>query len=385
MRRRDFMNVFIGAPGLAASLKAPAAGCRLEFRPERLAENPVIKPGMDPRLEAEARKYGYVNINGPSLIRVPSWIKDPLGKYYLYFAHHKGEYIRMAYADDLAGPWKIYGPGTLQLEESGFPTEPAGPGSMFDAAASVLDKYPPKVAWAIIRVGLAARLAASDREAEGKGGSKETRPHIASPDVIVDHDRKQIRMYYHGMLADSNQMSRVALSDDGINFRARPELLTSPYLRVFPFRGMYYGLSMPGLFCRSRDGLEGFEIRPGLVFGVNMRHCGLLLCGSTLYVFRSRVGDAPERILCSTVDLSSSEWNDWKATGEREVMRPRKSWEGAGLPVAPSQRGEVTRPENQLRDPAIFEEKGKIYLLYACAGEHGIAIARLHEKEVCKG
>jgi hypothetical protein len=32
---------------------------------------------------------------------------------------------------------------------------------------------------------------------------------------------------------------------------------------------------------------------------------------------------------------------------------------------------------NQLRDPAIFEEDGQIYLLYAVAGESGIAIAEI--------
>jgi hypothetical protein len=32
---------------------------------------------------------------------------------------------------------------------------------------------------------------------------------------------------------------------------------------------------------------------------------------------------------------------------------------------------------NQLRDPAIFEENGRVYLLYAVAGESGIAIAEV--------
>ncbi len=34
------------------------------------------------------------NINGPSLIRVPSWVPSPPGAYYLYFADHKGSPIR---------------------------------------------------------------------------------------------------------------------------------------------------------------------------------------------------------------------------------------------------------------------------------------------------
>ena len=42
-------------------------------------------------------------------------------------------------------------------------------------------------------------------------------------------------------------------------------------------------------------------------------------------------------------------------------------------PCAASPYGHV----NQLRDPAIFEENGEVYLLYAVAGESGIGIARL--------
>jgi hypothetical protein len=69
------------------------------FRAERFAANPIIYPGM-PGLEGARGE----NINGPSLLRVPEWVERPLGKYYLYFAHHQGAYIRMAYADELAGP-----------------------------------------------------------------------------------------------------------------------------------------------------------------------------------------------------------------------------------------------------------------------------------------
>ena len=37
-------------------------------------------------------------------------------RYYLYFAHHKGSYIRLAFADAVAGPWTVYEPGVLSLE-----------------------------------------------------------------------------------------------------------------------------------------------------------------------------------------------------------------------------------------------------------------------------
>jgi acetylornithine/succinyldiaminopimelate/putrescine aminotransferase len=59
-------------------------------------------------------------------------------------------------------------------------------------------------------------------------------------------------------------------------------------------------------------------------------------------------------------------------------MRPERAWEGANLPVEPSIRSVAYGPVNQLRDPAIFEENGRVFLLYAVAGESGIAIAELH-------
>ena len=88
----------------------------------RFDTNPIISPNMNSRIGT--------NINGPSLIRVPQWIGTPLGRYYLYFADHKGRSISLAYADQLKGPWKIYEPGSLRLEDSHFlqrpPTPPKG-------------------------------------------------------------------------------------------------------------------------------------------------------------------------------------------------------------------------------------------------------------------
>src|SRR5580698_7012803 len=78
----------------------------------RFPENPLITQEMSPALGDD--------INGPSVIRAPSWIEHPLGRYYLYFAHHKGAFIRMAYADNLKGPWKIYAPGVLDVKDSAF-------------------------------------------------------------------------------------------------------------------------------------------------------------------------------------------------------------------------------------------------------------------------
>ena len=80
------------------------------FEVRRFDENPIIRPDMDGRMGA--------NINGPSLMRVPDWVVEPLGRYYLYFGHHKGGYIRLAYADALQGPWRMHEPGVLDLADS---------------------------------------------------------------------------------------------------------------------------------------------------------------------------------------------------------------------------------------------------------------------------
>jgi len=53
------------------------------FSVSRFESNPIIYPDM----LGLAGELG-ANINGPSLIRVPDWVERPLGKYYLYFAHH---------------------------------------------------------------------------------------------------------------------------------------------------------------------------------------------------------------------------------------------------------------------------------------------------------
>lgn len=345
--RPGFVIVWAAAAMHGGAAAADGGGIRIE----RLLDAPIVTPETHPSIG--------VNIQGPSLIRVPSWVENPLGEYYLYFADHKGSYIRLAYADDLLGPWKVHPPGSLQIADTHFPSEPPPipPGALEAAAAG--------------RAGAA-----------GGGGklphslAKElTAPHIASPDVHVDEQNRRIVMYFHGLDDFAGQLTRVALSQDGIRFRGLPQKLGRTYFRVFRHRGMTYALAMPGQLYRSRDGLTAFEPGP-LLFNPSMRHSALLKRGDRLYVFWTQVGDAPESILLSTIDLSPP-WTQWKDSGPRVVLRPERDWEGSDRPVEPSLRSTAYGKVNQLRDPAIFEENGRIYLLYAVAGESGIAIAEV--------
>ena len=321
------------------------------FRVERLANGPIISPQSHP---AAGR-----NIQGPSLIRVPDWILSPLGKYYLYFADHKGSHIRLAYADDLLGPWIIHPPGSLRIEQSHFPSEP-------------LPVNEETLARAIARLRRNPRYGRLPHSLE----KEFTTPHIASPDVHVDVPKQRIVMYFHGLEDIGVQRSRVAESRDGINFHAFPEILGRTYLRVFRHEGFTYGIAMPGHVYRSADGLSGFEEGP-ILFNPNMRHCALLKSGRWLHVFWTQVGHSPERILQSSIDLAIP-WTRWQETDPVEVLRPERAWEGADLPQSPSIGSVAYSRVNQLRDPAIFEEDGRVFLLYAVAGEAGIAIAELH-------
>jgi hypothetical protein len=327
MKQADALSLLI-CPFLVLSFAAYSAEA-FNINITRLGGAPIITPEMDARMGG--------NIQGPSLIKVPDWVENPLGNYYLYFADHRGTYIRMAYADKVTGPWTVHSPGSLKLEDSFFPTT-----------------CPP----CSLAPGRTAPLYA----------------HIASPDVHVREDLNQIVMYYHGR-GEGRQFTRAAVSTDGIHFEGRADELGPHYFRVIEHDNYFYAMSMPGLLHRSIDGFSKFESGPQF-FTTDMRHSALLIRDDRLYVFFSQAGEQPERILLSTIDLSD-DWRQWAATDPIEVLRPERDYEGADLPNEPSRRGYIDDRVNQLRDPAIYEENGKTYLLYSVAGESGIAIAEI--------
>jgi hypothetical protein len=322
----------------------------------RIGNGPIIGP--DTSTSGEGPAIGS-NINGPSIIRVPEWLPDPLGSYYLYFADHKGEYIRLAYADDIAGPWTVFALGSLQLADSTLISE--APEATPEQLAQLEATYVEHLGRARASVVLI----------------DSTTPHIASPDVHVDTQQHLIVMYFHGLARLGVQLTKVAMSSDGIEFAGHPEELARPYLRAFAHAGMTYALAMPGVFYRSADGLTGFEEGPSL-FQPEMRHSAVTVRGDTLHVFWTRVGDAPESILHSTIDLLG-DWTTWQESGAEVVLAPEHDWEGADALPEPSERSVAHGHVNQLRDPAIFDDiDGRSYLFYVVAGESGIAVAEIN-------
>lgn len=286
------------------------------------------------------------NINGPSLIKVPSWVDNPLGKYYLYFAHHEGLSIKLLTADSLVGPWTLQENDVLHLTETDFCQTPP---SREDTHPQVL--------------------------AQIDAGMDGDYVHIASPDVHCDDESGEIRMYFHGRVADGTQCTKFAVSNDGLNFQAHSEPLGLSYFRVFKFSGSYYAIALGGQLYRSKYGVTGFKAGPKIT-AENFRHCAIHSENETVYVFWSRPGDNPECILVSTLD-TADDWQNWTLGEPVQVHAPEREWEGLLEKAEPSIWGGVMSPVRQLRDPAIYREGDKLWLLYSIAGEQGLAIGRL--------
>ena len=312
--RRVLLLVFI--PFLGTSIRAV-----------RLPDNPIITPSSSKTLGD--------NINGPSLIRVPRWVQRPLGRYYLYFAHHGGKFIRLAYAERLSGPWKVHEPGTLRLEQA-----------------------------------------------------HRCNDHIASPDMHVDSVRREVLMYFHcpagspGKVEIGEQKTFLAVSRDGLQFKADTTPLGPAYFRVFRQNDHYYTLVRGGQLLRSRNMRSPFEPGPTIIpadSGRILRHAAVELKGDVLRVYYSRIGDQPERILLSEVLLTQG-WSEWRGSAPMTVLSPDRGYEGADRPLEASRPDDAPGRVRQLRDPAIFHEGGNAYLVYSVAGESGLAIAQLHEK-----
>jgi hypothetical protein len=279
---------------------------------------PLITPATHPGISN--------NITMPSVIRAPDALG--MGRYWMYFAAHDGHYIRLATADSPTGPFTMYTPGSLK-----------------------------------------------DTEVAPFGNT------ISSPDVFVLPSGR-IRMYFStdSYPGSTEQWSGVAESDDGIHFTlASTQNIAKYYLRAFEWSGTTYGLAKgwstaPAELGASPDGIARFAPIKTMNGG-SIRHLTVLRDGATLLVFYSVIGDAPERILLSTIRLDTAPAS-WELSPPIDILRPELDYEGAQRPIAPSVKGPATNV-HQLRDPYVFVDNGTTYLYYGIAGESGIAVAEL--------
>ena len=299
------------------------------------------------------------NVNGPTVIRVPDWVQRPLGRYYMYFANHMGERIKLAYADAITGPWKIHEPGVLHVRDTAmYRPQP-------DPKETLEDFY----------------------------------THVASPEILIDQEHHRFVMWFHGWWTNGarwpadpaaarawaqkngySQSTQSALSSDGLRFEAQPAITRVPYLRVLQHDGYYYAMSRLGRLSRSKDPLAIFEPGPNPFrdgpYAGRIRHVALVKRGTRLQVFFTGIGDTPERVMLSSMDLAG-DWSTWRASMPVDVLQPETAYECTNLFNAASEAGDIAIPVRQIRDPFVFEENGRTYLFYAICGEQGIAAAEI--------
>ena len=192
------------------------------------------------------------------------------------FANHMGEFIRLAYADAITGPWKICGRACCTCATPGH--VPARP----DPKETLEDFY----------------------------------THVASPEILIDHERKQFVMWFHGWWTNGEnwpadpaaarawaQKKAIRSSRNrrrrstAFEFQTKPSITKTPYIRVFQHDGYYYGVSRLGRLSRSKDPLASFELGPdpfrdGPHAG-RIRHVALVKRGHALQVFYTAIGIRP--------------------------------------------------------------------------------------------
>lgn len=349
------------------------------------------------------------SINGPSMVYIPDGTPNKLGDYYLYFADHGGDHIKMAYGNSPTGPFTLYNPNNGVLTTTSAATNTFG--TIDDRGENIRALY----------------LNQSQTRAIGN--------HIASPDVLYDPDTGRYNMIYHGFIYNKQsdgtwqrgvQRSVAAWSDDGLNFQENQYnvVLDSPYLRhVRKSDGTYIGIGDNGaqVFPDDNDNPYTSEWNfPKIprntindqfqdaipIFDRSLfqpRHHAIKLDeeSQTLTWFTTlrseplaRVQDRghSEVIYEITVDISGNDNGDWPVIDWQVLLEPELDYEGAfifdgdglavrsgpGRPKQPGPNG-ATMLVNELRDPAYFFDpvSGREFLYYSVGGEFGIGVVEL--------
>ena len=134
---------------------------------------------------------------------------------------------------EIAGPWRMHPDPVLHVADSRFETEDP-----------VYDPSPPAPEWA---AGL-------------KGDYLYA--HVASPDVHVAADNHRLIVYFHGLIANGNQRTRIAFSDDGLSFAAQEPLISPPYYPGQAHGRLDLSRDVGGQLARARDWTGPFDFAP---------------------------------------------------------------------------------------------------------------------------
>jgi hypothetical protein len=226
------------------------------IEPDPIIDVPFMKSvGV---LGASATKMG---ITGPTVIRVPDWIPDsekthPDAVYYMYYAAHGSDDIRLAWAATITGEWHVFNRGDASNRAWGTDGNYTGAETL-GAGVLDLDLGELGVIWIDEDFGVD--------------------DHIASPDVIVDDVNERIILYFHGpmhkIIGRKGTGNFVATSKWGLNFNLLKEggekgqgprnvLVAAQYLKTFEVEGEDNGQKVTRTFgFVNGSGLWGAPIR----------------------------------------------------------------------------------------------------------------------------
>ncbi len=404
----------------------------------------MVSAGVNSNVSATS---SLLNINGPSVIRVPDWIPEYAkthkdANYYMYFGHHGGKSIRLAWAQYIDGPWHLFNYGFAPDQGWGFTGDYTG---FYSPGDGVLD----------LSLGdNSSTLTINEDYTFGQ--------HIASPDVVVDNVNERIIMYFHGYrygVGTFIQETFVASSKFGLNFNIQTEggeVGQGPfpvipgffYFRTFEIEGEANGQSIMQTFAFANRGdlykapsltlgdapalisngeEEGglwnptdplanpwwtripnsqnplYQIEASLairpdgdlrrITGTSYdspRHSAIyhdpVNDRDRIYLLYTGRGDAPESVVLVVFDLAGLTEEErldptkWTRRMNMEdlILEPEEDWEGADLDITYSAGGSAIN-RRQLRDPYVFKDTdGQLYLFYTGEGEEAIGVAKLH-------
>ena len=421
----------IGCVALTIGYSSVAAA--QTFTATRLGNNPIVSAATFDSVDAA----GGDNINGASVIRVPSWIPTAekvhrSAQYYMYFSHHGGDDIRFAWSEAVTGPWHLW-------NGEGGRSPDRAEGSRGGHSGT---RTPGNGVFDIDLGGGTARP--SDNSDVGVFN------HVASPDVHVDDANQRIVMYFHGEQTNpvrpfvQNQKTFVATSKYGLNFNPesnggedgqgmREVVVGEFYARTFEVGGQTFAYSNNGELWKApnrndsnqtnnfsnADSEGGWwnpsqdhnvkahwwsqrsesdnpieELYRSLGEGIDdPRHFAIYTRNhidrddTNVYVFYTAKYDAPESIFLTVIDTRNGSTNprNWSFKGQERILEPELDWEGGNQRIATSQPSRANGVR-QLRDPYIFEDdKGtssttddELYIFYSGGGEDAIGVARLN-------
>jgi len=418
---------------------------RIDGRPEGVLYD---SGGMDPIIDVntftEVTSDGSLwdDINGPSIIRVPEWLSDaekinPAAHYYMYFADHRDDSIRLAWSESLTSEWHLFNYGSAPSQAWGVGGNNTGSETPGNGVLD-LDLGSGGIVINDDHIDIGGGVGGADLFAVGN--------HLASPDVLIDDVNQRIVMYFHGPNqgdGPSGQQTFVATSSNGLNFNLPSEggqagqgirevIPGSFYFRTFEVSGSTFAYSNKAELYRApafndanqtntiaNADTEGGLWNPSgspnsantwweqmstasnpierlyLDHGQGVddpRHFAVYSrthldpSDTNLYVFYTSKFDTPESVFLTVIDTDngSTDPADWDTIGQRLILEPELDWEGADLPLQSSKEG----PEinvRQLRDPYVFEDTlgtpdpsdDHLYLFYTGEGEEAIGMAEL--------